>query len=67
MTRARETSENTRKAKACVNFDGTFGSSPFTLANAAATTHARIQTGYYYGGYVLFDTEIVMLAFFHND
>jgi len=33
MTRARETSENARQAKAWVNFDGTFGSSPFTLAN----------------------------------
>lgn len=33
MTRARETSENARQAKAWVNFDGTFGSSPFTIAN----------------------------------
>ena len=33
MTRARETSENARQAKAWVNFDGTFGTSPFTEAN----------------------------------
>ena len=129
MTRARETSENARQAKAWVNFDGTFGSSPFTLANggirsafnvssvtdlgagyyqvnfatafsdsdwvmcgtakfeaigdnnipnvglsrtettanAAATTHARIKIGFYSNGYSVYDAEIVMLAFFHND
>jgi hypothetical protein len=33
MTRARETSENARQAKAWVNFDGTFATSPFTEAN----------------------------------
>jgi len=33
MTRARETSENARQAKAWVNFDGTFETSPFTEAN----------------------------------
>ena len=33
MTRARETSENARLAKAWVNFNGTFGTSPFTEAN----------------------------------
>ena len=32
-TRARHTSENARLAKAWVNFDGTFGTSPFTEAN----------------------------------
>ena len=33
MTRARHTSETARQAKAWVNFDGTFATSPFTEAN----------------------------------
>jgi len=33
MTRARHTSENARQAKAWVNFDGRFATSPFTEAN----------------------------------
>lgn len=33
MTRARETSENARQAKAWANFDGTFSTSPYTEAN----------------------------------
>jgi len=35
MTRARETSENERQAKAWVNFQGTYNSSTFTEANGA--------------------------------
>ncbi len=129
MTRARETSENARQAKAWVNFDGYASPSPYTLANGgirssfnvssvsdlgtggkwqinfdtpfsdanwvmcgtakflqasdnnipnvglvrndttanvAATTHARVMTGYYNGGYAIHDTELVMLAFFHD-
>ena len=33
MTRARHTSETARQAKAWVNFDGSFATSPFTEAN----------------------------------
>ena len=53
MTRARETSENARQAKAWVNFDGTFGSSPFTLANGGirsafnVSSVADLGTGHY--------------------
>ena len=35
-----------------------------TTANVAATTHARVMTGYYNNSYVIHDTELVMLAFF---
>ena len=53
MTRARETSENERLAKAWVNFDGTFGTSPFTEANGGirsafnVSSVTDIQTGWY--------------------
>lgn len=44
MTRARETSENARQAKAWVNFDGTFGSSPFTLANGGMRSAFNVSS-----------------------
>jgi len=44
MTRARETSENARQAKAWVNFDGTFGSSPFTLANGGIRSAFNVSS-----------------------
>ena len=53
MTRARETSENSRQAKAWVNFDGTFATSPFTEANGGirdsfnVVSVTDIGTGHY--------------------
>ena len=44
MTRARETSENARQAKAWVNFDGTFSSSPFTLANGGIRSAFNVSS-----------------------
>lgn len=44
MTRARETSENARQAKAWVNFDGTFGSSPYTLANGGIRSAFNVSS-----------------------
>ena len=44
MTRARETSENARQAKAWVNFNGTFGSSPFTLANGGIRSALNVAS-----------------------
>lgn len=44
MTRARETSENERQAKAWVNFDGTFSSSPFTLANGGIRSAFNVSS-----------------------
>lgn len=53
MTRARETSENARQAKAWVNFNGAFGTSPFTEANGGIRSSFNVSsvtdlgTGYY--------------------
>ena len=44
MTRARETSENARLAKAWVNFDGTFGTSPFTEANGGIRAALNVSS-----------------------
>jgi len=44
MTRARETSENARLAKAWVNFDGAFGTSPFTEANGGIRSSFNVSS-----------------------
>ena len=44
MTRARETSENARLAKAWVNFNGAFGTSPFTEANGGIRSSFNVSS-----------------------
>ena len=49
MTRARETSENARQAKAWANFNGTFGSSPLTLDNGGIRDAFNVSSVTYHG------------------
>ena len=44
MTRARHTSETARQAKAWVNFDGSFATSPFTEANGGIRDSFNIDS-----------------------
>lgn len=44
MTRARETSENARQAKAWVNFDGYASSSPYTIANSGIRSAFNVSS-----------------------